>query len=255
MEELRIFKNELFGEIRTILINGEPYFVGKDVAIALGYTNTNDAISQHVDNEDKIMGSKNATPSITDTLGRNQYPTWINESGIYSLVFGSQLSDAKKFKHWVTHDVLPTLRKNGSYSLINKVPKTFADALRLAADQQEEIDQQKLLLEQQAPKVAFANAIEASKSSCLIGELAKIITQNGYTIGQNRLFEWLRNNGYLGTKGEYYNIPNQTYIEQGLFDLKKGVRSGNDGVMHTTITTKVTGKGCRYFINKFLRNK
>lgn len=107
-------------------------------------------------------------------------------------------------------------------------------------------------LEQQAPKVAFANAIEASKSSCLIGELAKIITQNGYTIGQNRLFEWLRNNGYLGTKGEYYNIPNQIYIEQGLFDLKKGVRSGNDGVMHTTITTKVTGKGCRYFINKFL---
>lgn len=107
-------------------------------------------------------------------------------------------------------------------------------------------------LEQQAPKVAFANAIEASKSSCLIGELAKILTQNGYTIGQNRLFEWLRNNGYLGTKGEYYNIPNQTYIEQGLFDLKKGVRSGNDGVMHTTITTKVTGKGCRYFINKFL---
>lgn len=107
-------------------------------------------------------------------------------------------------------------------------------------------------LEQQAPKVAFANAIEASKSSCLIGELAKILTQNGYTIGQNRLFEWLRNNGYLGTKGEYYNIPNQKYIEQGLFDLKKGVRSGNDGVMHTTITTKVTGKGCSYFINKFL---
>ena len=107
-------------------------------------------------------------------------------------------------------------------------------------------------LEQQAPKVAFANAIEASKSSCLVGELAKIITQNGYTIGQNRLFEWLRNNGYLGTKGEYYNIPNQIYIEQGLFDLKKGIRSGNDGVMHTTMTTKVTGKGQRYFINKFL---
>ncbi|WP_277069456.1 phage antirepressor KilAC domain-containing protein [Prevotella corporis] len=107
-------------------------------------------------------------------------------------------------------------------------------------------------LEQQAPKVAFANAIEASKSSCLIGELAKILTQNGYTIGQNRLFEWLRNNGYLGKKGEYYNIPNQLYIEQGLFEIKKGVRSGNEGVMHTTITTKVTGKGCGYFINKFL---
>lgn len=107
-------------------------------------------------------------------------------------------------------------------------------------------------LVEQAPKVAFANAIEASKSSCLIGELAKIITQNGYEIGQNRLFKWLRNNGYLGKKGEYYNIPNQLYIEQGLFEIKKGVRSGNEGVMHTTITTKVTGKGCSYFINKFL---
>ena len=107
-------------------------------------------------------------------------------------------------------------------------------------------------LVEQAPKVAFANAIEASKSSCLIGELAKIITQNGYEIGQNRLFKWLRNNGYLGKKGEYYNIPKQLYIEQGLFEIKKGVRSGNEGVMHTTITTKVTGKGCSYFINKFL---
>lgn len=139
-------------------------------------------------------------------------------------------------------------KKNGGFS----IPQTLSEALRLAADQQEEIEQQKLLINEQAPKVAFANAIEASKSSCLIGELAKILTQNGYTIGQNRLFEWLRNNGYLGTKGEYYNIPNQTYIEQGLFDLKKGIRSGNDGVMHTTMTTKVTGKGQRYFINKFL---
>jgi len=139
-------------------------------------------------------------------------------------------------------------KKNGGFS----IPQTMSEALRLAADQQEEIEQQKLLINEQAPKVAFANAIEASKSSCLVGELAKILTQNGYTIGQNRLFEWLRNNGYLGTKGEYYNIPNQTYIEQGLFDLKKGIRSGNDGVMHTTMTTKVTGKGQRYFINKFL---
>lgn len=139
-------------------------------------------------------------------------------------------------------------KKNGGFS----IPQTLSEALRLAADQQEEIEQQKLLINEQAPKVAFANAIEASKSSCLIGELAKIITQNGYEIGQNRLFKWLRNNGYLGKKGEYYNIPNQIYIEQGLFEIKKGVRSGNEGVMHTTITTKVTGKGCSYFINKFL---
>lgn len=146
---------------------------------------------------------------------------------------------------------LETERRNGGFV----VPQTFADALRLAAEQQDKLEEQQKQLEEQAPKVAFANAIEASKSSCLIGELAKIITQNGYEIGQNRLFKWLRNNGYLGKKGEYYNIPNQLYIEQGLFELKKGVRSGNEGVMHTTITTKVTGKGCSYFINKFLRGR
>jgi prophage antirepressor-like protein len=114
--EIQIFKSERFGEIRTEVINGEPYFVGKDIATALGYSNTNDAVSQHVDDEDKIMGSQNTTPSVKDQLGRNQYPTWINESGVYSLVFGSQLQDAKKFKHWITHDVIPAIRKTGSYS-------------------------------------------------------------------------------------------------------------------------------------------
>lgn len=250
MNAITIFNNPQFGEIRTVIIDDKPYFVGKDIASALGYSNTNDAIVQHVDNEDKIMGSQNTTPSIKDTLGREQYPTWINESGLYSLVFSSKLQIAKTFKHWVTSEVLPAIRETGGYN--TNVPKTFAEALRLAADQQEQLEQQKALIEQQAPKVAFANAIEASKSSCLVGELAKIITQNGYEIGQNRLFEWLRNNGYLGTKGERYNIPNQKYIEQGLFDLKKGVHSGNNGVLHTTITTKVTGKGQSYFINKFL---
>lgn len=116
--------------------------------------------------------------------------------------------------------------------------------LRLIAEAKNEAD---------APKVLFTDAVIGSKSSCLIGELAKIITQNGYEIGQNRLFKWLRENGYLGTRGENYNIPHQQYIEQGLFELKKGTRSGNDGVMHTTITPKVTGKGQVYFVNKFLK--
>ena len=100
--EIQIFKNDLFGEIRTTVINDKPYFVGKDVAIVLGYSNTNDVISQHVDNEDKVVGAQNATPSITDSLGRAQYPTWINESGVYALIFGSKLKTAKQFKHWVT---------------------------------------------------------------------------------------------------------------------------------------------------------
>ena len=143
---------------------------------------------------------------------------------------------------------LETEKRNGGF----QVPTSFKDALLLAAKQQEQIEEQQKVLTEQAPKVSFANAIIASKTSCLIGELAKLLAQNCIDIGQNRLFEWMRNNGYLGKTGERYNIPNQQYIEQGLFELKKGVHSGNNGVMHTTITTKVTGKGQEYFINKFI---
>lgn len=134
-----------------------------------------------------------------------------------------------------------------------QIPQSFSEALRLAAEQAEKIEEQQKQLQEQAPKVLFADTVIGSQSSCLIGELAKLITQKGYEIGEKRLFKWLRENHYLGKKGEYYNIPNQQYIEQGLFELKKGTRSGNSGVMHTTITPKVTGKGQVYFVNKFLR--
>ena len=137
----------------------------------------------------------------------------------------------------------------------NQIPQSFSEALKLAYEQSLKIEEQQKQLEAQAPKVLFTEAVMGSSSSCLIGELAKIITQNGYQIGEKRLFKWLRENHYLGTKGERYNIPNQQYIEQGLFELKKGTRSGNNGVMHTTITTKVTGKGQVYFVNKFLSSK
>lgn len=134
-----------------------------------------------------------------------------------------------------------------------QIPQSFSEALRLAAEQAEKIEAQQKQLQAQAPKVLFADTVIGSQSSCLIGELAKLITQKGYEIGEKRLFKWLRENHYLGTRGEYYNIPNQQYIEQGLFELKKGTRSGNGGVMHTTITPKVTGKGQVYFVNKFLK--
>nr|DAD65673.1 MAG TPA: KilAC domain protein [Siphoviridae sp. ctnFV5] len=134
-----------------------------------------------------------------------------------------------------------------------QIPQSFSEALRLAAEQAEKIEAQQKQLQAQAPKVLFADTVIGSQSSCLIGELAKLITQKGYEIGEKRLFKWLRENHYLGTRGEYYNIPNQKYIEQGLFELKKGTRSGNGGVMHTTITPKVTGKGQVYFVNKFLK--
>lgn len=194
-------------------------------------------------------------------MGRTQRAHFINEQNLYRLIMRSDKPIAEPFQDWVCGDVLPSIRKTGKYGL----PQTFAEALRLAAEQQEKIERQQKALQESAhkivvlngavmqmqPKVTFADAIVGSKSSCLVGELAKVLTQNGITIGQNKLFEWLRNYGYLGKKGERYNIPNQQYIEQGLFEIKKGVRSGNDGVMHTTITTKVTGKGQCYFINKF----
>lgn len=134
-----------------------------------------------------------------------------------------------------------------------QIPQSFSEALRLAAEQAEKIEAQQKQLQEQAPKVLFADTVIGSQSSCLIGELAKLITQKGYEIGEKRLFKWLRENHYLGKKGEYYNIPNQQYVEQGLFELKKGTRSGSGGVMHTTITPKVTGKGQVYFVNKFLK--
>lgn len=186
--------------------------------------------------------------------------TWLHED--VALDFAQWLS--VDFRLWC-NDRIKELLKHGMTAtqptleqIVNNPDLVIELAVKLKEERaekeklQQEGKELHAKLMEQAPKVAFANAIEASKSSCLIGELAKIITQNGYEIGQNRLFKWLRNNGYLGKKGEYYNIPNQLYIEQGLFEIKKGVRSGNEGVMHTTITTKVTGKGCSYFINKFL---
>ena len=138
-------------------------------------------------------------------------------------------------------------QQGGNY----RIPQNFSEALRLAAEQAEQYEAAQKRIEEMRPKEVFTDAVSGSSSSCLIGELAKILRQNGVEIGQNRLFKWLRDNGYLGKFGERFNIPNQQYIEQGLFDLKQGVRSGN-GIMHTTITPKVTGKGQVYFVNKFL---
>lgn len=250
---IQIFKSPIFGEIRTAGTPERPLFCLADLCrvLELQVTPTKNRLNPRGVNSIKVGVQtgikKDGSPAIQEVD-----MTFVTEGNMYRVIMRSDKPQAEPFQDWVCEEVLPTLRRTGSYSLLPKVPQTFAEALRLAADQQEEIEEQKLKLEQQAPKVAFANAIEASKSSCLVGELAKIITQNGYAIGQNRLFEWMRNNGYLGTKGEYYNVPNQKYVEQGLFDLKKGVRSGSDGVLHTTITTKVTGKGQCYFINKFL---
>ena len=246
--EIQIFKSEQFGEIRTAGTADEPMFCAADICRALGYTNGPKAVKDHCDEGD-------ITKRYTPTTSGDQLMTFINESGMYALIFGSKLSTAKHFKKWVTSEVLPTIRKTGSYNIQQMSRKELAMMIVKAEEEKEalmlENKRKEDQLEEQKPKVVFADAIVGSQSSCLIGELAKILTQNGYEIGQNRLFAWLRANHYLGTVGEYYNIPCQKYLEMGLFELKKNVHSQN-GQMVTTITPKVTGKGQQYFINKFL---
>lgn len=248
MNELQIFQNEQFGMIRTAGTAEEPLFCASDVCRALGYTNGRKAISDHCDEGD-------VTKRDTPTSSGVQLMTFVNESGLYSLIFGSKLESARQFKRWVTSEVLPAIRKSGSYVAKKLSRKELA---QMVLQQEEEMEMLRLenlrkdeRIEEQKPKVVFADAIVGSKTSCLIGELAKLLTQNGFEIGQNRLFAWMRNNHYLGTVGEFYNIPCQKYLEMGLFELKKNVHSQN-GQMVTTITPKVTGKGQQYFINKFL---
>jgi anti-repressor protein len=261
MNELVNFKNEDFGEIRTMLVDGVPYFVGRDVALALGYAKPRNAILQHVDNEDALK------QGIPDSQGLMQQTTLINESGVYSLIFGSKLETAKSFKKWVTSEVLPSIRKTGSYSVIPSYQ--IDDPIKRAEKWIEEQKEKKALeikvgelsvenkelekrIEEDAPKVIFAMAVTESKRSCLVAELAKIICQNGMEIGQNRLFKWLRKKGYLGTKGEYYNQPMQRYVEAGLFEIKKRVITKPNGSTITVSTPMVTPAGQLHILNKFL---
>ena len=251
MTDIQIFSNPQFGEIRTLADKAnEPMFCASDVCKALGYINPRKAVADHVDEGD-------VTKRDTPTTSGVQTMTFVNESGLYSLIFGSKLDSAKAFKKWVTSEVLPTIRKHGVYATPQTIDNLLADpdnAIKVFQALKEERQLRQIAeakIEADAPKVLFAEAVTGSKSTCLIGELAKLITQNGYKIGQNRLCEWMRENGYLGKRGEYYNIPNQQYMEMGLFDVKKTVHDEN-GVLVTKTTTKVTGKGQQYFINKFL---
>lgn len=259
MTELQIFKNPDFGEIRTIEKDGEPWFVGKDVAAALGYSNTKDALSRHVDTEDKYQGEGVAFP---DPHGVLQYPTIINESGLYSLVLSSKLPTAKKFKRWVTNEVIPSIRKHGAYmtpETLEKVLLSPDTLMQLAQNLKDEQEKRKALeaqIESQKPAVLFTGAVETSKTSILIGELAKMLKQNGVNIGQNRLFEWLRQNGYLIKRnGTDYNMPTQRSMDMGLFEIKETTINNPDGSIKISKTPKVTGKGQVYFINLFLNKE
>lgn len=247
MNELQIFVSKEFGQIRTVTIDNEPWFVGKDVAIALGYTNPQKAVRDHVLEEDRGMNEM-------DTHSGRQNLAVINESGLYALIFGSKLDSAKRFKHWVTSEVLPSIRKHGMYA-VDELVNNPELLIKVATELKEEREKNKRLEadnERMKPKEIFADAVATSRQSILIGQLAKLICQNGHEIGQQRLFRWMRENGYLMKHGSNYNMPMQRYVEQGLFEIKESSVTNPDGSVRLTRTTKVTGKGQQYFINKFL---
>lgn len=255
MNELRVFDNAQFGQVRTINKDGEPWFVGKDVAEALGYSNPRKALYDHVDIEDKTDGV-----TIRDSIGRPQNPVIINESGLYSLVMSSKLPNARQFKRWVTNEVLPSIRKNGGYIAGQETmtdDELLANALMVAqrkiAARDKQIEVQEKQIEAMHPKALFADAVSASKTSILIGDLAKLLKQNGVDIGQKRFFQWLRENKYLiSQKGASYNSPTQRSMEMKLFEVKETTITHADGHITINRTAKVTGKGQVYFINKFV---
>ena len=254
MNDLKIFENPAFGQVRTLEREGEPWFVGKDVAQALGYSNTRDALDRHVDDEDK------KTVVNPDGNRGNPNMTIINESGLYSLVLSSKLPTAKAFKRWITSEVIPSIRKHGAYIMPDTLEQMIADpdtTIRLLTTLKEE-RQERVRLEAEAkanrPKVLFADAVATAHTSILIGELAKLLKQNGVDMGQNRLFDWMRKHGYLiARKGTDYNMPTQKSMELGLMEIKETSISNPDGSIRINKTPKITGKGQQYFIGKFLK--
>lgn len=242
MNDLTIFNSNEFGEIRTVTIDGKPYFVATDVATALGYVNPRKAVNDHC---------KGVTKRDTPTSSGVQQMSYINEGDLYRLIMKSKLPSAEKFESWVVDEVLPAIRKTGSYQMQAPQGKELLALAVLEA--QKTIEAQTAEIERMKPKEIFADAVAASRTSILIGDLAKLLRQNGAETGQRRLFDWLRENGYLiKRKGSDWNMPTQRSMELGLFEVKESTVNNPDGSVRTNRTTKVTGKGQQYFINKFI---
>lgn len=231
--------------VRTVQLNNQPYWVLKDVCDVLELSNPT-VVANRLEDDERAKFN----------LGRQGEATVITESGLYAVILRSDKPNAKEFRKWVTSEVLPAIRKTGVYLTDEKAydithnPQSLADLLLQAGEQ---LKQKEIIIQEMKPKALFADAVASSKTSILIGQLAKILTQNGYQIGQNRLFEKLRNEGFLSSrKGADWNMPQQRFVEQGLFEIKESTHIDGNGVNVTTKTVKVTGKGQQYFINKFL---
>jgi len=252
MNELQEF-NFQGNKLRTVLIDSEPFFVGKDAAMAIGYKNFRDALKTHVKSKYK-RESRITTPYGTQTM------TVISEPGLYQLASESKLPSAGPFQDWVYEQVLPSIRKHGAYMTPETIEKAIYNPdfiINLATQLKDEQAKTAALTadnETMKPKALFADTVATSHTSILIGDLAKLIRQNGVNIGQNRLFVWLREHGYLIGSGDRRNMPTQRSMDLGLFDIKERTFQNPDGSVRITKTTKVTGKGQQYFINKFLQN-
>ena len=245
MNDIQKFTNDEFGTIRTVEQDGKVMFCGKDVATALGYSNTKDALAKH------CKGVANRYPLKTD--GGIQQFRFITEGDLYRLIASSKLPSAQKFESWVFDEVLPSIRKQGGYmtARADETPEQImARALMLAKDT---MDRQQREIAELRPKALFADAVAASDGTCLIGELAKMMRQNGVQVGQNRLFEWLRRDGFLGKTGSNYNVPTQMAMERGLFRIKETAVTHSDGHVTVNRTPKATGRGQRYFIDRYCK--
>lgn len=253
MDNIQIFKNKEFGAVRTSEENSNVLFCGNDVATSLGYTNPQKALKDHC-REDGVTFR-----SVIDSMGRTQQAKFIDEGNLYRLITHSKLPSAERFERWVFDDVLPTIRKHGAYMTTAKLeeimndPDSWIKLLTALKTERQEKERLQLKTEQDKPKVVFADAVTVSDTAILIGELAKILKGNGIDIGQNRLFERLRQEGFLiKRKGTDYNAPTQMAMELGLFKVKETAITHSDGHVTISKTTKVTGKGQQYFINRFL---
>lgn len=244
-QSYKTFSNNEFGEIRVLEIENEPWFVGKDIAEVLGYKNTNDAMKKHIDDEDKGVAK-------CDTLGGKQNLTIINESGLYSLILGSKLPNAKKFKRWVTNEVLPSIRKHGAYMTEDTIEKALTSPdflIQLATKLKEEQDKSKQLEDKLEKNSKMLNQISASKNSLLVREVAKILSNHhGIVIGEKKLYQKLRDWGWIFKNS---TEAKQEAIIHGYLEVREGARESSKGVF-TFHTTRVTGKGQRKILEKLL---
>lgn len=246
MEEIQVFQSAQFGKVRTTIRDGEPWFVAADVCRALELSNTT-LFVKRLDEDEKSI-----TLISNEGIRGNPNMTIVSEPGLYALVLGSRKPEAKAFKRWITHEVIPSIRKSGGY-IAGQSTMSDADLMAKALlVAQRQIEQRDAQITEMQPKALFADAVSASKSSILIGELAKILRQNGVDIEPNRLFEYLRENGYLCKSGAMYNCPTQRAMKMELLEIKETVIQHADGHVTINQTPKVTGKGQVYFVNKLL---